>query len=109
MVYLYLGLAIVFEVIATSFLKLSDGFTNLWPSVVVIVGYGLAFYFLGLTLKELPIGVTYAIWAGLGIVLLALIGMMFFKQIPDLAAWIGMGLIMAGVIVIQLFSKTASH
>lgn len=109
MVYVFLGLAIVFEVVATSFLKLSEGFTNLWPSVVVVVGYGLAFFFLGLTLKYLPIGITYAIWAGLGIILLAIIGMVFFKQIPDLAAWIGMGLIMAGVIVIQLFSKTASH
>jgi len=109
MVYVFLGLAIIFEVVATSFLKLSEGFTNLWPSVIVVVGYALAFYFLGLTLKQLPIGITYAIWAGLGIILLAVIGMVFFKQIPDTAAWIGMGLIMAGVVVIQVFSKTSSH
>ncbi|WP_321323986.1 multidrug efflux SMR transporter [Thiomicrorhabdus sp.] len=109
MVYLYLGLAIFFEVVATSFLKLTEGFTNLWPSVIVVVGYGLAFYFLGLTLKHLPIGITYAIWAGLGIILLAIIGMVFFKQVPDMAAWIGMALILAGVVVIQVFSKTSAH
>lgn len=109
MVYLYLGLAIIFEVVATSFLKLTEGFTQLWPSVVVVIGYGLAFYFLSLTIKTLPIGITYAIWAGLGIILVALIGMVFFKQMPDAAAWIGMGLIILGVVVIQVFSKTASH
>lgn len=109
MVYVYLGLAILFEVIATSFLKLSEGFSNFWPSVVVVIGYGLAFFFLSLTLKTLPIGITYAIWAGLGIILLAIIGMVFFKQIPDAAAWIGMGFILTGVVVIQVFSKTVSH
>lgn len=109
MVYLFLGLAIFFEVLATSFLKLSEGFTQLVPSVIVVVGYALAFYFLGLTLKELPLGITYAIWAGSGIVLLAIIGIVFFKQMPDLAAWIGMGFILSGVIIIQVFSKTSSH
>lgn len=109
MVYLYLSLAIVFEVIATSFLKLSNGFTHIPASIVVVVGYALAFYFLALTLKQLPIGITYAIWAGVGIILLALIGWMFFDQKPDLAAWVGMGLIVSGVVVIQLFSKTTAH
>lgn len=109
MVYLYLSLAIVFEVVATSFLKLSNGFTH-WPSsLVVVVGYGLAFYFLSLTLKELPIGLTYAIWAGVGIILLALIGWWFFNQKLDLAAWIGMGLIVLGVIIINVFSKSSMH
>ena len=108
MAYLFLSLAIVFEVIATSFLKLSNGFSHLPASLVVVIGYGLAFYFLGLTLKYLPIGLTYAIWAGVGIVLLAIIGMVFFKQVPDLAGWIGMALIISGVIVIHVFSKTHS-
>lgn len=109
MVYIYLALAIVFEVIATSFLKLSNGFTHIPASIVVVVGYGLAFYFLALTLESLPLGITYAIWAGVGIILLALIGWLFFQQTPDLAAWIGMILIISGVVVIQLFSKTTSH
>lgn len=109
MTYLYLALAIIFEVIGTSFLKMSNGFTHIPASIVVVLGYGLAFYFLGLTLKTLPIGTTYAIWAGVGIILLALIGWVFFKQPPDLAAWIGMLLIIAGVVVIQLFSKTTQH
>ena len=109
MTYLYLALAILFEVIATSFLKLSQGFTHIPASIVVIVGYALAFYFLGLTLKQLPLGITYAIWAGVGIILLALIGWLFFDQTPDIAAWIGMGMIISGVVIIQLFSKTTSH
>lgn len=109
MVYIYLGLAIIFEVVATSFLKLTEGFTQFWPSVAVVIGYGLAFYFLSLTIKTIPIGISYAIWAGLGIILVALIGMVFFKQMPDAAAWIGMALIILGVVVIQVFSKTASH
>ncbi len=109
MVYLYLTLAIISEVVATSFLKLSNGFTHLPASIVVVVGYGLAFYFLALTLKTLPLGIAYAIWAGVGIILLALIGWVFFQQKPDIAAWIGMLLIVSGVAVIQLFSKTTSH
>ncbi|GAB6070441.1 SMR family transporter [Thiomicrorhabdus hydrogeniphila] len=109
MVYFYLALAVVFEVIATSFLKLSEGFTNLWPSVIVVVGYSLAFFFLSQTLKHLPLGLTYALWAGLGVIVLNIVGIVLFKQVPDTAAWLGMGLIMAGVIVIQIFSKTSSH
>jgi len=107
--YLYLSIAIVAEVIGTTALKYSDGFSRLWPSVAVIVGYTVAFYFLSLVLKTIPVGVAYAIWAGLGIVLIAIIGAILFKQIPDLPAMIGMGLIVAGLVVINVFSNTVAH
>lgn len=109
MSYLYLTIAIVAEVIATSALKASEGFTNLIPSLVVAVGYGVAFYFLSLVLKTIPVGVAYAIWSGLGIVLISIIGLVLFQQKLDLAAIIGMGLIIAGVLVINLFSSSVSH
>lgn len=108
MTYLYLFCAIVAEVIATSALKAADGFTNLGPSVIVAVGYAAAFYFLSLTLKTLPVGIAYAIWSGLGIVLISLAGWVLYKQALDLPAMIGMGLIIAGVIVINAFSR-AGH
>ena len=107
--YLYLTIAIIAEVIATSALKASEGFTKVGPSTVVIVGYGAAFYFLSLVLKTIPVGIAYAIWAGMGIVLIAIISAIIYKQIPDLAAIIGMALIIAGVAIIHLFSKTANH
>ena len=107
--YLYLGIAIVAEVIATTALRASTGFTVLLPSVVSIVGYAVAFYFLSLTLKTMPVGVAYAIWSGVGIVLISLAGWLIYRQLLDLPAIVGMGLIMAGVIVINLFSKTAVH
>jgi small multidrug resistance pump len=107
--YLYLAIAIVSEVIGTNALKASDGFTKLIPSTIVIVGYGAAFYFLSLVLKSIPVGIAYAIWAGLGIVLVALAAAVIFKQIPDTPAIIGMVLIVSGVIVINVFSKTAIH
>ena len=106
--YLYLGSAVAAEVIATSALKASDGFTRLLPSLVVVVGYGIAFYFLSLVLKTVPVGVAYAIWSGAGIVLIGLIGWLVLKQPLDLPAALGMGLIIAGVAVIQLFSRTAA-
>ena len=106
--YLYLGIAVAAEVIATSALKASDGFTRLLPSLVVVVGYGIAFYFLSLVLKTVPVGVAYAIWSGAGIVLIGLIGWLALKQPLDLPAMLGMGLIIAGVAVIQLFSRTAA-
>jgi small multidrug resistance pump len=99
----------VAEVIATSALKSSEEFTRLWPSVIVVVGYAVAFYFLSLVLKTIPVGIAYAIWAGLGIVLIALIGAVVFKQIPDLPAIIGMGLIVAGLVVINVFSNMVAH
>lgn len=103
--WLFLGIAIISEVVATSSLKASLGFTKLWPSVLVVLGYGLAFYFLSLTLKAIPVGIAYAIWAGLGIVLISLVGWWFLDQTLDLAAIVGMGLIIAGVALISLFSK----
>ncbi|MDF2983442.1 MAG: multidrug transporter [Devosia sp.] len=107
--YVYLAVAIVAEVIATTALRAADGFTQLWPSLISIVGYVVAFYFLSLTLRSMPVGIAYAIWSGVGIVLISLAGWLIYKQLLDLPALLGMGLIMAGVIVINLFSKTAVH
>ncbi|GLS91459.1 multidrug SMR transporter [Psychromonas marina] len=107
--YWYLALAIGSEVIATLALKQSDGFSNSTASIICVIGYAFAFYFLSLVLKTIPLGIAYAIWAGLGIVLIASISAILFKQIPDLAAVIGMALIVLGVIVINVFSKTGGH
>ena len=107
--WILLSIAIVSEVIATSCLKASEGFTRLWPSLVVIVGYLLAFYFLSLTLKTIPVGVAYAIWSGVGVVLIALSGWLFLGQSLDIPAVIGLTLIVAGVVVINVFSRTVSH
>jgi len=107
--YVFLALAIVFEVVATSALKQSDGFTRLVPSLVTVSGYALAFYFLSLPLRVLPVGVIYAIWSGAGIVLITTIGWLFFRQSLDAAALIGMTLIVAGVLVINLFSGSLSQ
>ena len=108
MAYLYLALAILAEVIATTALKASNEFTRLLPSLVVIFGYGIAFYLLSLVLKTLPVGVTYAIWSGLGIVLVTIASMFFYKQTPDLPAVIGMATIIVGVLIINLFSRTVN-
>ena len=110
MSYLILFIAIVAEVIATSCLKASESFTKLIPSLVVILGYGTAFYCLSLTLKTMSIGIVYAIWSGAGVVLVTLIGKVFFQQQMDFAAQVGIGLIVLGVLVINLLSKSvASH
>ena len=109
MAYLYLAIAIIAEVAATSALKASAEFTKLIPSTIVVVGYGVAFYFMTLVLRTIPIGITYAIWAGLGIVLVTIVGTILYKQIPDIPAIIGMGLIVSGLVVIHVFSKTVSH
>lgn len=106
--YLYLAAAIVSEVVATSALKLSNGMTRLAPAAVVVVGYLLAFYLLSLTLRTIPVGVAYAIWSGVGIVLITVIGLVWFKQTLDFAAIAGMGLILAGVAVIYLFSNATA-
>ena len=105
--HLYLLTAIVSEVIATSALNASQGFTRLWPSALTAAGYGLAFYCLSLTLKSIPMGIVYAIWSGLGIVLISLVGWLWFHQRLDLPALLGMSLIIAGVAVINLFSQSA--
>ncbi len=107
MAYLYLAIAIVAEVIGTSALKAAEGFTRLLPSVVVIAGYGTAFYFLSLALKAIPVGIAYAIWSGVGVALITLIGWIVFKQRLDAPALAGLALIVAGVVVIQFFSGAA--
>lgn len=106
---LYLFTAIIFEVVATSALKASESFTKLIPTVVVALGYLGAFWFLSLTLKTMPVGIAYAIWSGVGIVLISLVGWLFFKQSLDWPAVIGMALIVAGVLTINLFSKMTAH
>ncbi|PWQ97745.1 SMR family transporter [Leucothrix pacifica] len=107
--WIFLCLAVVSEVIGTSALKQSEGFTKLWPSLMVLVGFGFAFYFLSITLKVIPIGIAYAIWSGLGIVLISLIGWFWFGQKLDAAAIAGIALIGAGVLVMNLFSNSIAH
>ncbi|MEM8571366.1 MAG: SMR family transporter [Pseudomonadota bacterium] len=107
--HLSLFIAIVAEVIATSALAQTEGFSRFWPSIVTIVGYATAFVFLSFALQTIPTGVAYAIWAGLGIVLIALVSWIWAKQALDLPAIIGLGMIVGGVIVINLFSKTTVH
>ena len=107
--WLYLAVAIVMEVIATSALKASDGFTRLLPSALVVVCYCAAFYLLSLTLRTMPVGVVYAVWSGAGVVLIALVGWLVFKQELDGAAFAGIALISAGVIVLNFFSKSVPH
>lgn len=109
MSYVYLMIAIIGEVIATSALKASEQFTRLWPSVLVVAGYGCAFFFLSLVLQAIPVGIAYAIWSGLGIVLVAIAAAVIYGQVPDLPAILGMALITAGVVVMNVFSKTVSH
>ncbi|RPD97897.1 QacE family quaternary ammonium compound efflux SMR transporter [Candidatus Pantoea deserta] len=109
MSYLYLFIAIVAEVIATSSLKASESFTRLWPSVITVCGYIIAFYFLTLVLRTMPTGIAYAIWSGVGIVLISAVGWIWFKQKLDLPAIVGLALIIAGVLVVNLFSKTVGH
>lgn len=105
----FLSLAIVSEVIATSFLKSSEGFTRIGPSLVVVVGYASAFYFLSLTLKAIPVGVAYAIWAGAGVILIAVIGWVFLGQVLDIAAVVGIAMIVGGVVIINAFSSSVSQ
>ncbi|WP_233850110.1 DMT family transporter [Paraburkholderia sp. HD33-4] len=107
--YALLAIAIVAEVIATSALRASDGFSRLLPSTVVVLGYGIAFYCLSLTLRSIPVGIVYAIWSGAGIVLITLVALVLYRQVPDLPAIIGLGLIVAGVAVLNLFSKMQAH
>ncbi|WP_234275778.1 DMT family transporter [Billgrantia zhangzhouensis] len=109
MAFVYLALAIVAEVVATSALKATDGFTRPGPSLVVVAGYVIAFYMLSLVLRTIPVGIAYAIWAGLGIVLVALVGVLAYGQRPDPPAVLGIGLIVTGVMVIQLFSRVSAH
>ena len=107
--YVFLSVAILCEVVATTALKQTDGFTRLLPSLVTVAGYALAFYFLSLPLRSLPVGVIYAIWSGVGIVLISIIAYFVYGQVLDLPALVGIGLILAGVLVINLFSQSATH
>lgn len=107
--WVFLAVAIVSEVIGTSALKASEGFSRLGPSLIVVVSYSLAFYLLSLTLKTISVGVAYAIWSGAGIVLIGLLAWIIYGQALDVPAIIGMSLIVAGVMVLNLFSKTVSH
>mgnify|MGYP001300283167 FL=1 len=107
MAYAYLLIAILSEVLATSMLKASDGFTKLIPSIVTFIGYSVSFYFLSMVLKYIPMGISYAIWSGLGIVLISIVGLLVFKQELDMPGIFGMVLIISGVIVIHLFSGSA--
>jgi small multidrug resistance pump len=106
---LFLGIAIVGEVIATSFLRASQGFTQPVPTLVVVIGYGVTFYFFSLALQTIPVGVAYAIWSGVGIVLVSIIAFLIYRQTLYAPALIGMGLILSGVLVINLFSHAALH
>ncbi|SCC92324.1 multidrug resistance protein; DLP12 prophage [Thiomonas sp. X19] len=105
----YLAIAIVTEVIATSALKATAGFTRFAPAIVVALGYGVSFYFLALVLRTIPVGLTYAIWSGVGMVLISLIGFVVYRQTLDAAAIAGIALIVAGVLVINLFSRSMPH
>ena len=107
--YLLVSGAIVAEVIATSALKASDGFSKLWPSVITVICYAAAFYLLSIAMRYMQMGIIYAIWSGVGIVLISLVGLFLFGQKPDLPAVIGLTLIIAGVLVINLFSRTTAH
>ncbi len=104
-----LAIAIVAEVIGTTALKASNEFTRLWPSIIVVAGYGTAFYFMAVSMRVLPVGIMYAIWSGMGIVLVSIIGWAVYRQVLDVPAIIGMGLILAGVVVINVFSKSVGH
>lgn len=105
--WVYLGLAIVSEVIATASLKSTEGFTRLVPSIVVLVGYSAAFYFLSLTLDTIPIGVAYAVWSGVGVATITLVSFVVYDQKIDAAGLLGIGLIVAGVVVLRLFSEAS--
>lgn len=107
--YFLLGLAIIAEVTGSTFLVKSEGFTRLWPSLAVVVLFCIAFYLLSQVIKVIPLGIAYAIWAGVGIILTAIVGYIVFKQVLDLPAFIGIALIISGVVVINLFSQAAGH
>ncbi|OEY67262.1 DMT family transporter [Marinobacter sp. X15-166B] len=107
--WLFLLTAIVAEVVATSALKSSEGFSRLWPSLIVVLGYGIAFYFLSLMLRTIPVGVAYALWSGIGIVLISVVGWLAFGQRLDAPAVVGMALIIAGVLVMNVLSKSIPH
>ncbi|MBT4087269.1 MAG: multidrug efflux SMR transporter [Deltaproteobacteria bacterium] len=107
--YIFLAVAIIAEVVGTTALKATNEFTKLWPSIIVAFSYIVSFYFMTLAMKSIPVGITYAIWSGVGIVLIAIFGAILYKEILDTPAVFGMGLIILGVIVINAFSKSLTH
>ena len=107
--YIYLIVAVAAETIGTTALQASNQFTRVGPTILVVLAYAIAFYFLGVALKYIPVGIAYALWSGLGIVLIALIGFAVFGQTLDLPAVLGLAMIIGGIVVIQLFSKSATH
>jgi small multidrug resistance pump len=107
--WLTLAIAIIAEVIGTSALRASEGFTKVVPSILVVAGYSVAFYFLSLTLKSIPVGIAYAIWSGVGTVLITIVGVVVFNQRLDVPAIVGLSLILIGVLVINLFSKSVAN
>lgn len=107
--FIFLGIAIVLEAFATSMLNKTEQFTKLLPTVCSLAGYGFAFWVLSFALRDIPVGIAYAIWSGVGIVLVTIIGALVFKQVPDIPAIIGLVLIIIGVVVINVFSHTTSH
>jgi small multidrug resistance pump len=109
MTWLLLAIAILFETVATTALKASDGFTKLWPSAISVVAYAVAIWLLALVLRTVPVGIAYAIWSGLGICFIAIIGVVAFGQRLDSPAILGLALIIAGIMVINLFSNAAPH
>lgn len=107
--YIYLIIAVAAETIGTTALQASQQFSRLWPSLLVLVAYGFSFYMMGLTLKFMPVGIVYAIWSGLGILMIAIIGFVIFGQRLDWPAVLGMALIMTGIVIIHLFSRSSGH
>lgn len=107
--WLAIAIAIAAEVSATTALKASNEFTRLWPSLIVVAGYGTAFYFMTISMRVLPVGIMYAIWSGCGIILISILGWLVYRQSLDAPAMIGMGLIITGVVVINVFSKSVGH
>ena len=108
-IWLYLLAAIIAEVVGTSALRASDGLSKLWPSLLMIVAYGISFFFLSLTLRTIPIGIAYAVWSGVGMVMITLVGWLYLEQGLDAPAIMGISLIVSGVVVLYLFSKTVPH
>jgi len=106
MPWVYLAIAILSEVAATSALKASAGFRNFWPSLAVVLGYGAAFYFLSLTQSAIPLGVSYAVWSGVGVALISLVGWVGYRQVLGPGELAGIALIIAGVVVLKLFAKS---
>lgn len=107
--WILLGFAILAEVVGTSAMKASEGFSKIVPSMITVVFYGIAFYLLSLTLRTIPVGIAYAVWSGVGIVLISLVAWVLYGQKLDMAGLIGIGLIISGVIVLNVFSKSSVH